>query len=208
MSHNTHIHKVARLTMKPFIGTSLTPNHVTTVRLLVGIAAASCLAIGEGQWPAIGAGLFVLSVLLDRADGELARLTNAMSPGGHQYDLVSDAICNALILIGLGIGLRESPIGDWAILYGFVAGLSVAAILWMVIKIEALDGQRSAELPSFGGFDVDDLILLIPIGIWLGWSESLLLAAAVITPLVVLIFIIMLMRGKRTAESKKTPKTP
>jgi archaetidylinositol phosphate synthase len=199
VSHNTHIHKVARLAIKPFIGTIVRPNHVTTARLLVGIAAAGSLAVGEGPWPAIGAGLFVLSVLLDRADGELARLTNTMSSGGHQYDLIADAICNALILIGLGVGLRESVIGDWAILYGFVAGVSIAAILWIVIKIEALDGQRTAELPSFGGFDVDDLILLIPVGIWLGWSESILLAAATITPLVALIFIVMLMRGKRAA---------
>jgi archaetidylinositol phosphate synthase len=185
--------------MKPFIGTAVRPNHVTTVRLLVGIAAAGSLAVGEGLWPAIGAGLFVLSVLLDRADGELARMTNTMSLGGHQYDLIADAICNALILIGLGVGLRDSAIGDWAILYGFIAGISIAAILWMVIKIEALDGQRAAELPSFGGFDVDDLILLITISIWLGWSEALLLAAAAITPLVALIFVVLLLRGKRAA---------
>ena len=208
MSHTTHIHKVARLAMKPFIGTPVRPNHVTTVRLLAGIAAAGCMAVGEGAWPAVGGGLFVFSVVLDRADGELARMTDTMSPGGHTYDLFADAICNALILIGLGIGLRESGLGGWAIPAGLMAGLSVAAILWMVIQMESLGGQRSAELPSFGGFDVDDLVLLIPIGVWLGWSETLLMAGAVIAPLVALIFVVMLVRGKRAAKSPKSPKTP
>ena len=187
--------------IKPLVGTSIKPNHVTTVRLLVGIAAAGSLAIGDGLWTAIGAGLFVLSAILDRADGELARLTNMMSPGGHQYDLIADAICNTLILIGLGIGLRESSIGDWAILYGAIAGLSVAAILWMVIQLESLGGQRSGELPSFAGFDVDDLILLIPLGIWLGWSEPLLIAGALFTPLVALVYVVMFIRAKRKEES-------
>jgi len=194
--------------MKPFINTAVRPNHVTTLRLLAGITAAGCLAVGEGIWPAVGGGLFVLSVMLDRADGELARMTNTMSPGGHMYDLIADAICNALILIGLGVGLRDSNLGEWAIPGGLIAGLSVAAILWMVIQMESLGGQRSAELPSFGGFDVDDLILLIPIGVWLGWSETLLTAGAIIAPLVALIFVVMLIRGKRAAKSPKSPEAP
>jgi len=190
--------------MKPFIDTPVRPNHVTTVRLLTGIAAAICLAMGVGNWPAIGAVLFVISVVLDRADGELARMTNTMSPGGHKYDLIADAVCNALILIGLGIGLRDSGLGDWAIPYGLAAGLSVAAILWMVIQLESLGGQRSAELPSYSGFDLDDLVLLIPIGIWIGWSEAILITGALVAPLVALIFVVMLFRGKRAAKPPKS----
>ncbi len=208
MSHTTHIHKVARVLIKPILNTSIKPNHVTTLRLLAGVAAAGCLAVGEGRWPAIGAGIYVLSVVLDRADGELARLTNMMSSVGHRYDLIADAICNALIMVGLGVGLQNSALGSSAIPYGLVAGISVAAILWMVIQIESLRGHRSAELPSFSGFDLDDLVLLIPLGVWLGWSEAVLVAGAVIAPLVALIFVLMLFRDKRAAQSPQAPKTP
>lgn len=202
MSHSTHIHRIARVLIKPIINTPVRPNHVTTARLLSGIAAAGCLAVGKEPWLAAGAGIFVLSVILDRADGELARLTNTKSPGGHLYDLIADAICNALILIGLGIGLRLSDLGDWAMACGVIAGVSVSAILWMVIQMESISGERAAELPSFAGFDVDDLIILIPIGVWLGWSETLLIAGAIIAPLVALGFIIMLMRAKRKMQSR------
>ncbi|MEL0107970.1 MAG: CDP-alcohol phosphatidyltransferase family protein [Rhodospirillales bacterium] len=200
MSHTTHIHRIARVLIKPIINTPVRPNHVTTVRLLTGIAAAGCLGVGHAPWPAIGAGIFLFSVVLDRADGELARLTNTRSPGGHIYDLISDAICNALILIGLGIGLRHGSLGDMAIAYGLIAGVSVSAILWMVIQMESMSGERAAELPGFAGFDLDDLVILIPVGVWLGWSQVLLIAGTIIAPIVAIVFVIMLFRIRRKAQ--------
>lgn len=201
MSHNTWIHRIARVTVvKPLMNTPVTPNQLTTVRLLTGMAAAAAIAVGEAWWRDVGAGLFVLSVLLDRADGDLARLTGKTSPYGHRYDMIADAVCNALILSGLGIGLRGADFGLWAIPMGLLAGLSVAAILGMVMQIEEMEGHRAAELPSFGGVDVDDAVLLIPVLIWLGQAEGLLLAAVIIAPLVALFFLGLYRRKLRTAK--------
>ncbi|MBT3306556.1 MAG: CDP-alcohol phosphatidyltransferase family protein, partial [Alphaproteobacteria bacterium] len=133
-------------------------------------------------------------VILDRADGDLARLTGKTSPGGHRYDMVADATCNALILIGLGIGLRDAGFGVWAIPMGVLAGASVAAILWMVMRMEDLGGHRAAELPSYFGFDADDAVLLIPVFVWLDQSEGLLSAAAIVAPLVAVLFFGMFRR--------------
>lgn len=200
MSHNTWIHRAVRVTVvKPLANTPVTPNQLTTVRLLTGIAAAVIMAAGPG-WGDIAAAVFVVSVVLDRADGELARLTGQTSPGGHRYDMIADATCNALILIGLGIGLRDGGYGPWAVPMGVLAGLSVAAILWMVMRMEDAKGARAAELPSFGGFDADDAVLLIPAFVWLGMAEGLLLAAAVIAPLIALLFFGMFRRRLRPAE--------
>ncbi len=124
MSHNTWIHKIARATIvRPLAKTAVTPNQVTTVRIIAGIAAAGALAVGDASWSIVGGWLFMLSMLLDRADGDLARLTGRTSPGGHTYDLFADAFCNALIFVGLGIGLRESDYGLWAIPMGHLLGL-------------------------------------------------------------------------------------
>jgi len=51
MSHNTWIHRVVRVSLvKPLINIPVTPNHLTTARLLTGIAAAALVAKGEPRW--------------------------------------------------------------------------------------------------------------------------------------------------------------
>ncbi len=200
MSHNSWIHRLVRNSVvKPLAKTPVTPNQLTTVRLLTGIAAACLMAIGP-EWQAVAGGLFVVSVVLDRADGDLARLTGQTSASGHRYDMIADAACNALILIGLGIGLRDGDFGQWAAPMGVLAGASVAVILWMVMRMEEAQGARAAELPSFAGFDADDAVLLIPVFVWLGKAEGLLVAASVIAPLVAALFLGMLRRQLASAE--------
>jgi len=200
VSHDTWIHRVARVTVvKPLVHTAVTPNQVTTVRLLTGIAAAAALAIGP-EWRNVGAAVFVLSVVLDRADGDLARLTGRTSASGHRYDMIADAVSNALVLIGLGVGLRDGGFGLLSISMGLVAGVSVAAILWLVMRIEEMKGARAAELPSVAGFDADDAVLLIPVFIWLGQAEGLLVAAVFIAPLVAALFFAMYRKKLRPSE--------
>ncbi|TLY73790.1 MAG: CDP-alcohol phosphatidyltransferase family protein, partial [Gammaproteobacteria bacterium] len=69
----------------------VTPNHLTTVRLATGIAAAAAFVPGTYGWSNLGALLLILSNFLDHADGELARLSGKTSRIGHLYDLASDA---------------------------------------------------------------------------------------------------------------------
>ena len=199
MSHNTWIHRLARITIvAPLIGTSVKPNQLTTLRLTTGIGAAGLLAVGEPPWQHIGAGAFLLAMLLDRADGDYARLTGQTSPGGHTYDLIADALCNALVFVGLGIGLRGGDYGSQAVLMGLMAGVAIGAILWLVIRIEQLEGPRAAELGSFLGFDPDDAMIIVPLCIWFNASQGLLLVAAAGTP-VFAIFFYWFFRRKRAA---------
>lgn len=202
MSHNTWIHKIARATIvRPLTRTSVTPNQVTTVRIVAGIAAAMSLAYGGPEWPTYGAVLFILSMLLDRADGDLARLTGRTSPGGHTYDLFADAFCNALIFVGLGIGLRGGDFGLWAIPMGLLAGGAVATILMLVIRIENLQGARAAEIGGIFGFDPDDAMLAVPVAILLGWSDQLLLAAAIGAPAFAVLFIFLFRKALKDARA-------
>ena len=188
MSHDTWIHHVARAAVRPMIGTRIQPNHLTTFRLLTGLAAASAFAVGAAPWPDVGGVLFVFSMVLDRADGELARLSAKTSAGGHTYDLVADSVCNMSAFIGLGVGLRESAPGFWAIPLGVLAGAAVAGILWLTLRLEERRGARAAELKSICGFDVDDAVLIVPVAVWLGWSVPLLVVAAIGAPAFLVFF--------------------
>ena len=187
MSHDTWIHKAARITIvRPLLATPVTPNQLTTVRLALGLAAAGGLAFGL---PDLAGGLFVLSMLFDRADGDLARLSGRVSPSGHRYDLLADSVCNTLIFVGLGFGLRLGDYGPWAIGMGILAGISVAAILMMVLRIESSQGPRAAELGGLSGIDADDAMLTVPLALWFGLAEQLLVAAAIGAPVFAAFFL-------------------
>ena len=173
---------MVRVGVRPLIHTPLTPNHVTSLRLAAGIAAAGLCAVGDPTYRAWGAGLFVISVLLDRADGELARLADTRSPGGHKYDLMADSFCNAIIFLGVGWGLRGGDLGLWAAVLGLIAGVAVASILLLTLRLEARAGARAGDFGGAAGFDPDDAILFVPALIWLGFSQAMIVAAAIGAP--------------------------
>jgi len=135
--------------------------------------------MGEDSFTTMGAGVFILSLLLDRADGVLARLTGKMSINGHKYDLIADAVSNALAFIGIGVGLRHSQLGDLAIPLGFVAGLAVTTVFFFVTRVETRKGNRAAEIKGSAGFDPDDAMLLVPVAMMLGFKSELIIAAAI-----------------------------
>jgi phosphatidylglycerophosphate synthase len=192
MSHNTWIHRIVRVGVEPLAKTRITPNQLTSVRLGLAIGAAALMAVGP-RWHSYGAGLFLLSMLLDRADGELARITGRTTPWGHTYDLFSDALANTLIFVGIGIGLRAEACGLWSIPMGILAGAGVAFILWLVMRIESVAGERAAEFDSVGGFDPDDAMLAIPVAVIMGWTDQLLIAASIGAPVFALF---VLWRGR------------
>ncbi len=65
---------------------------------------------------------------------------------------------------------------------GLVAGLAIAAILWLVVRMESLHGARAGELGTAAGFDPDDGLIAVPVLIWLGLSDGLLAAACLGAP--------------------------
>ena len=177
------MHKFVRIGVKPLTKTAITPNQITTLRLISGLGAALLFSIGQEGYTIVGSGIFILSLLLDRADGILARLTGKTSKFGHKYDLIADTISNAMSFVGIGAGLRHSQLDDLAIILGFVAGLSVATVFFLVIRIEALQGDRSAEIKSTAGFDPDDGMLIVPVALLLGFGNELIISAAIGAPI-------------------------
>jgi archaetidylinositol phosphate synthase len=179
MSHNTWIHRIVRPFVRPLVRTVVTPNHLTALRLLTGIAAAILLAGGDSFWSDIAGAVFLLSFLLDRADGELARQSARISLRGHSFDLYADYSANILIFLGMGVGM-EGALGGVAVALGAVAGAAIGMIFWIVSRVERLEG--AAEFPSVSGFDPDDGMIFIPLAVWLDAEPYLLVAAAIGAP--------------------------
>lgn len=182
MSHDTWLHRIARPGARLLSRTPITPNQVTTARLITGLAATGLFALGP-EWNPWAGITYLASMILDRMDGVLARLTGRSTPWGHKYDLAVDAVCDAVVFMGIGWGLRDGVLGAWAPVLGVVAGLAVSAVFWLVFRMEALQGPRAAELGARAGFDPDDGLLAVPLAAFLGLTQPLLVAAAVGAPL-------------------------
>ena len=64
MSHDTWLHRIARVIVLPLAKTPVTPNQVTSLRLLTGIGAATLLALGGNSCTRVGAAVFLLGALV------------------------------------------------------------------------------------------------------------------------------------------------
>src|SRR5579863_147835 len=96
--------RLARRLIAPLKDSWVTPNHLTALRLAVGLAGATALSQGTYGWSNAGALLLIVSNFLDHTDGELARISGKTSRIGHIYDLASDAAVTISLFIGMGIG--------------------------------------------------------------------------------------------------------
>jgi len=183
VSHDTVIHRIVRPPVRLAARTRMTPNHITTVRLATGLAAAACFAAGTRGWLVVGGFVFLLSMLLDRADGELARQTGQMSDWGYRYDLASDCIASVLTFVGLGIGLAGAH--GAALWLGLLAGIGIG-VLFLELNVLGLASVRGHAIGFGLTVDPDDAMVFVPVLIWLGLAWPMLVAAAVITPLAAL----------------------
>jgi archaetidylinositol phosphate synthase len=164
----------------------VTPNHLTTLRLAVGLAATAAFLPGIYGWSNLGALLLILSNFLDHTDGELARISGKTSRIGHVYDLASDAAVTILLFIAIGVGIGASPkivlpVPPAAL--GLLAGCAIALIFFLRMRIEDMHGKTASQQASMGGFETEDVLYLLPLVTLSNGTLPFLLAAALCAPL-------------------------
>ncbi len=194
--------RLGRRLVAPLKDSWVTPNHLTTVRLVVGLAGALAFTPGTWGWTNLGALLVILSNFLDHTDGELARISGKTSRIGHLYDLASDALVTILLFCCMGAGVaasgtRTMPFGVPAALMGAMAGTAVALIFYLRMRIEALLGKSGTRQHSLAGFETEDVLYLLPLVTLFGALGSFLLAASVGAPLFALFVIVDFVRVRR-----------
>jgi phosphatidylglycerophosphate synthase len=178
--------RLARRLVAPLRGRRISPNHLTTLRLLVGVGSAAAFMRGTYGWSNAAALLLGVSNFLDHADGELARINGASSRGGHVYDLASDAAVTILVFIAIGAGLRRGSgylLDLPPVALGAAAGTAIALIFYLRMRIETLAGKTATRQASFLGFETEDVLYLMPLITLCHGLVSLLIAAGLCAPL-------------------------
>jgi len=124
--------RLSRPISRAAVGAGIGPNAITLASGLVGLASVATFA--HGEVPAVLAGLllYVAAVVLDHADGEVARLTLTESVLGEWLDIVVDTLIHGTMLLALGVAcMRVTGVGLTAGVVGAVA-VVVSGILGKV----------------------------------------------------------------------------
>jgi phosphatidylglycerophosphate synthase len=120
------------------VETPLRPNHITMIGTATGLLAAWCIARGSYGFDLLGTLLFLLTVVIDGSDGEVARLKFQESRFGGHFDVATDNIVHVAIFVGLGVGAyRRDPGGPYvALLALLLGGVAFAAGVgyWCVLR--------------------------------------------------------------------------
>jgi CDP-L-myo-inositol myo-inositolphosphotransferase len=156
-----HINRrFSKLVSRLIMNTGATPNVMTTVGLLVGLAASvvTVLATTSSLWLlALGGVLYQMSSMLDGCDGEIARLKYKHSDSGEWYDTISDDIINLCYQAAVGYALfKITGASVWLELglVTFVVGWIMAASFYRKLRAMgdgthlALDFGLQTEEPS------------------------------------------------------------
>ncbi len=112
--------------MNRFVGLRLTPNQLSLLSLLFGLA---CAALFASRHFFLGALLLFGSAVLDLADGAVARETHRHSCFGAVFDWIVDKYVDAAVL--LGVGLSAIPI--LSLLPGVPLVADAAAVMLAII---------------------------------------------------------------------------
>jgi phosphatidylglycerophosphate synthase len=138
-----YIRRLSPYATRVFLRLGLSPDAVTWLFVLAGIAAAALLS-GDGIWPVIGAVVLIqLQILLDCSDGELARWRQRFSPKGVYLDRLGHYVTETALPIALGIRAD----GGWDDVGGTYTTLGLlAAVLALMVRMEGvLVGVARAE---------------------------------------------------------------
>jgi hypothetical protein len=117
---------VSRLAVAAGIG----PNAITLASGVVGLGSVAAFARGDVASVVAGFLLYVAAVVLDHADGEVARLTLTESLLGEWLDIIVDTLIHGTMLLALGVacfrvtgsGLVAGMVGAVAVIVSGILG--------------------------------------------------------------------------------------
>jgi len=127
--------------VKLVYGTPVTPNQITILSAIAGLAGGVCIGLGTPASLVAAGTLLIVYDVLDCADGQLARLKQNGSRIGRILDGAADYLVSIVAYLGIGIGYANSsasPPVIWA--------LTIAAGLSNAVQAGLLDFFRTRFL--------------------------------------------------------------
>ncbi|HUK92845.1 MAG TPA: CDP-alcohol phosphatidyltransferase family protein [Methanomicrobiales archaeon] len=175
---------------KAFARAGFTPNQISLLSLLLGVAAMLLFAVRS--FPLGGVVLF-LSAVLDLVDGHVSRIQDSGTKFGAVFDWIVDKYVDTLAMIGIGISgiplvtriLPLPPIADPVVVMFAILGSMMNTFIKPVVYAEVGFAERhhgkiDDPLEGVGFFGRPETLLVLVIGGLTGliWAAVLIIAVA------------------------------
>jgi 1L-myo-inositol 1-phosphate cytidylyltransferase / CDP-L-myo-inositol myo-inositolphosphotransferase len=135
--------RLSRWFTRLFLFLGLTPNSVTLLATLIGLAAAAEFSGGTYESGVVAALLFQLAAVIDCCDGEIARLTFTESQFGAWLDIAMDNVVHMAIFAGIAVGAYARQVGQenaWIPL-----ALGAAAVIGNALSFALVDKAQKIK---------------------------------------------------------------
>ena len=127
--------------------TSLTPNAVTVVSILIGLLAVTLIYRGTYLSGLAGSILLILSTWIDGVDGEIARIKFLESSFGAKLDIYGDNIVHTLLFLAMGAGISRAQGEVRYLVLGIVASIG-ALTAFLMLQTSVRKKKQSASRPK------------------------------------------------------------
>ena len=171
-----------------FVRIGITPNQISMLALLAGIACALLFSQRQFLW---GALLLLLSAIFDLIDGSVARKTDAHTNFGAVFDWIVDKYVDSLALLGVGLSgiaivsqyFPVPPLADFAVVAFAIIGSLMNTFIKPVVYAEIgyqekVEGKIDDPLEGVGFFGRPETILVLILGGLSGfiWASVIIIA--------------------------------
>ena len=151
---------------KLLVHTQISPNQVSIVSILIGVASAWFFAAGNFV---TGALIFQLCAIIDCVDGDLARVLFKQSLLGKWLDLGGDQIVHFSVFAAIGLGVARTDPTVPALALGASAALGVLLCFAVIVRaLRQLAAQRGPHLNKLldATANRDFSVLLLALALW------------------------------------------
>jgi phosphatidylglycerophosphate synthase len=193
---------ICAILVRPLVNTPVTPNHITTLSLILGLAASALFAWGDGAAPLWAAGLVTIARFIDHMDGELARQSGKVSTIGAMYDSMTGSACYATMFLGMGYAEWRHRADDWVLWFAVISTILIVMNMLLQTKVENWTGTAPDPYPQVGRFEAEDGIYLILPIIWLTGTWCFFLIGTIGTVIFTMVSIRELLRDLRKPEGQ------
>ena len=158
---------ICAVLVRPLVNSPVTPNHVTTVSLLLSLWGSALFAWGEGAAPLWAAGIVSVARFIDHMDGELARQSGKTSRFGAKYDSFTGSAAYGTLFLGMGYAEWLHGASDWVLWLAGATALFIVLHMLLQLRVETWTGTAPDAYPQIGRIQAEDgFYLILPI-VWL-----------------------------------------